>query len=496
MKIRKPILDRGLASRAPRLVLLAAILSLTGCPSGSKPPAAPSGTLRVATVFGDNMVLQCDRPLPVWGRAGPGERVTVTLGTAREAATADAEGRWRVQLPPQAATSQPLELIVAGQAAIRFANVLIGEVWLCSGQSNMEWDVAHSTGAAAEIAAGDQPLIRHLKIHHGEAPAPQDDLDCKAWEIATPKTVGEFTAVGYAFARELQARLGKKIPIGLVNASRGGTRIEPWIAPEGYRRVAALADIAGKLDRYPEKNETGGIDHQSPLALYNRMIHPLVPFAIRGVLWYQGEQNRTEGMLYRDKMQALIEGWRAIWNQGDFPVYFAQIAPYRHQGNDVLLAELWEAQTAVLAIPNTGMAGTSDIAALDEIHPPNKADVGKRLALWALAKTYGSNEVVCSGPLYDWMSIEGSAIRLRFEHTAGGLVARNGKPLDWFSIAGADRRFHPAQAQIDGESLVVSSPEVPEPVAVRFGWNQIAQPNLANRAGLPAIPFRTDRWKE
>lgn len=477
-------------------MLLAAFLSLAGCRSESKPTPAPTSGLRVAKVFGDNMVLQCDRPLPVWGRAEPGERVTVTLGAAREATTADAEGRWQVQLSPQAATAEPLELIVAGKTAIRFANVLVGEVWLCSGQSNMEWDVARSTGSAAEIAAGDQPLIRHLKVHHGEAATPQDDLDCKAWEIASPKTVGEFTAVGYAFARELQAKLGKKIPIGLVNASRGGTRIEPWISPEGYRRVPALADIADKLDRYPEKNEAGGIDHQSPLALFNRMIHPLVPFAIRGVLWYQGEQNRTEGMAYRDKMQALIEGWREIWNQGEFPVYFVQIAPYRHKGNDVLLAELWEAQTAALAIPNTGMAGTSDISALDDMHPPNKRDVGQRLARWALAKTYGLNEIVYSGPLYDWMSIEGNAVRLRFEHAGGGLVARDGKPLDWFSIAGPDRKFHPAHAKIDGESIVVSSPDVPEPVAVRFGWNQIAEPNLSNRAGLPAIPFRTDRWRD
>jgi sialate O-acetylesterase len=226
------------------------------------------------------------------------------------------------------------------------------------------------------------------------------------------------------------------------------------------------------------------------------MIHPLVPFAIRGAIWYQGEANVGEAMLYNTRMKALIQGWRTVWGQGDFPFLFVQLAPFDYGGVPTRLPELWEAQAATLAFPNTGMAVTTDlVASLKDIHPPNKQDVGKRLALWALAKTYHRSDVEFSGPVFDSQAVEGKQIRLKFKH-AEGLVSRDGKPLNWFSIAGADKKFVPAEAVIEGDSVVVSSPSVAEPVAVRFGWHQLAEPNLANKAGLPPSPFRTDTWSD
>jgi sialate O-acetylesterase len=234
----------------------------------------------------------------------------------------------------------------------------------------------------------------------------------------------------------------------------------------------------------------------NPIILYNGMIHPIVPFAIRGALWYQGEGNRGDNMLYFEKMKALIGGWRSVWGEGDFPFYFVQLAPFRYgDGNLTALPLIWEAQTASLSIPNTGMAVTTDLVDnIADIHPRLKAQVARRLALLALAKTYGKSDLVYMGPVYKSMAVEGSKVRLSFDHVGGGLASRDGKPLTFFEIAGADKKFVKAQAAIDGDAVVVSSDEVKEPVAVRFAWHQEAMPNLQNKEGLPASPFRTDRW--
>jgi sialate O-acetylesterase len=303
--------------------------------------------------------------------------------------------------------------------------------------------------------------------------------------------VANFTAVGYFFGRHLKQELD--VPIGLLGSNWGGTRIEPWTPPEGFRQVPALKDIADNLDKYPARNGDR-IVHQSPLALYNGMICPLVPYAIRGAIWYQGESNNGEGMLYHEKMKALIGGWRTIWDNEAMPFYFVQLAPYRYGGDPTRLAGIWEAQTATLAVPHTGMAVTVDIGNVKDIHPRNKQDVGKRLALWALAKDYGQTDLCYSGPLYQGMSVEGNQVRIRFDHVCGGLVSRDGKPLSWFTIAGEDKQFVEARAEIDGETVVVQADGVARPAAVRFGWHQEAEPNLSNAAGLPASPFRTDDW--
>jgi sialate O-acetylesterase len=301
--------------------------------------------------------------------------------------------------------------------------------------------------------------------------------------------VANYTAVGYYFARHLQKELDG-VPIGLIGSNWGGTRIEPWTPPVGFQAVPALKNIADNLAKFPEKNDKGAINFQTALALYNGMIHPFVPYHFKGALWYQGESNNGEGMLYRDKMEALITGWRKVFNNPEMPFYFVQLAPYIYgKANPENLAGIWQAQLKSLEIPNTGMAVTVDIGNTKDIHPKNKQDVGKRLALWALAKTYGKSGIVYSGPLYKSHEVKDGAVHVHFNHVGGGLTSRDGKPLSWWEVAGADGQFKKAEATIDGDHVVVKSGDVAAPTAVRFGYNQEAEPNLSNKEGLPASPF-------
>ena len=453
--------------------------------------ASAAAAVKLASVIGDNMVLQRGEAVPIWGWDDPGTNVTVTIGETKVTATADDKGKWIVRLPAMTAGG-PHTMTVAGTDTVTVANILVGEVWLCSGQSNMEWSVANSADPQQEIAAADHPRIRHIKVARAPAAKPQEEVASTGWQVCSPETVSSWTAVGYYFARYLQQQLD--VPVGLIGSNWGGTRIEPWTPPVGFRQVPALKDIADRLDSFPARKEDGNINHQSPLALYNGMIAPLVPYGIRGALWYQGESNNGEAMLYFEKKKALIGGWRSVWDKPDLPFYFVQLAPYRYGGDPKNLAGIWEAQTATLSVPHTGMAVTVDIGNVKDIHPKNKQDVGKRLALWALAKLYGKTDLVYSGPLYKSMAVEGNRIRLAFDHVGGGLVSRDGQPLSWFTIAGEDRNFVEANAEIDGDTVVVSAGSVTKPAAVRFGWTQEAEPNLSNREGLPASPFRTDNW--
>lgn len=445
--------------------------------------------LNVPKIFSDSMVLQREQPIPVWGWEDPGTEVHVVLGDEVKKAKADDAGKWMVEFSAKKAGG-PHKMVIEGTNRIEFNDVLIGEVWLCSGQSNMEWTVSRSNNPQEEIAAAKHPQIRHIKFAHRPAAEPMTDVPSPGWQVCSPETVANFTAVGYFFGRELQAELD--VPIGLIGCNWGGTRIEPWTPPVGFKSTPALKDITDKLAEYPTKRDNGAINHQSPLALYNGMVHPMIPYAIRGAIWYQGESNNGEGMLYHEKMKALISGWRSVWNNDSLPFYFVQLAPYTYGGDPTRLAGIWEAQTATLKVPHTGMAVTVDIANLKDIHPKNKQDVGKRLALWALAKTYDKKGIVYSGPLYKSMKVEGDRIRLTFDHVGGGLVSRDGKPLSWFTIAGDDGNFVEATAVIDGNDVLVSSDAVAKPTAVRFGWSQLAEPNLSNKEGLPASPFRTD----
>lgn len=478
----------------------------------------------VPSIINSNMVLQRDRPVRLWGWAAANETVTVAFADHKVQTTADSDGNWKVALPPTAAGG-PHKLTVSGKNTLTFNNILVGEVWICSGQSNMQWSVSRSNNAKEEIANAKYPKIRLFNIPRVVAATGQKDVTAE-WTECTPTTAEGFSAVGYFFGRELHKELD--VPIGLVGSNWGGTRIEPWTPPVGFDENPALKDIvkriadtktkhkqteANALKRHEawlakaQQQQAAGetvakppvwpnspVAHRAfPTGIYNAMIHPIVPFTTRGAIWYQGESNRGEGMAYYEKMKSLINGWRKIWNQDDMAFLFVQLAPFHYGGSETALPEIWEAQTAALSLPYTGMAVTTDIGNLKDIHPTNKQDVGHRLALWALAKTYGKTGFVYSGPLYKSMTVEGDKIRLHFNHAGSGLASRDNKPLTWFEIAGSDGEYKQAQAVIDGSTILVSCSEVKQPQSVRFGWNQDAEPNLMNKEGLPASPFRTQQ---
>ncbi|EAQ81874.1 sialate O-acetylesterase [Blastopirellula marina] len=509
-----------------RLRFLPALLLSVLTATAATPAAAE---VRLPGFFGDHMVLQRQMPLPVWGWADAGQSVTVTLGENKATAKADEQGRWKVELPAMESGGGPLQLTVtAGDKTVTLKDILLGEVWLCSGQSNMEWTVGSSTNAAAEIAAANYPEIRQIKFSHQTSVAPQDDVK-GTWLICSPQTVAGFTACGYFMARTLNQELD--VPIGLINSSWGGTRIEPWTPPVGFAGVEELKSLSQTVQRRtpgtPEHTElakrhmanveswladskikaaagqpvppspTAPDDLQphtgagDPTAIYNSMIHPLIGLPFRGAIWYQGESNHGEGMLYTSKMEALIEGWRKLWNMGDFPFLYVQIAPYQYgEEKPEVLAEFWEAQSAALAIPNTGMVVINDVATLHDIHPPMKQEVGLRLANLALRDTYDRQEIVADGPTFKAMKQEKGMLRVVFDNVADGLRSRDDQPLTGFEIIGADSGWVKADAKIDGDSVILSSKEIDQPVAMRFAWHKLAEPNLTNSAGLPTSAFR------
>jgi sialate O-acetylesterase len=472
------------------LVWLAALLT-----------AAPaSADVKLPQIFGDHMVLQQKTEAPVWGTAAPDEEVTVTLGEAKATTKAGADGKWLVKIATPAASGTPLELVVKGKNEIKIADVLTGEVWIASGQSNMEWSVAQllpGSVAAEEIKNANYPQIRMIKVDRNPSDKPLDDFafvrnpkDAKSgWAVASPETAAPMSAVGLFFARKLNKDL--QIPVGIISTNWGGTLAEAWTSREA---LAADPEWLAPILTNAKPFQPG--DPNQPAVLYNSMIKPLVPFAIRGAIWYQGESNVSRAEQYAKLFPAMIADWRKSFGQGDFPFLFVQLAPYAYDRakNTGQLPELWEAQLKTLtASPNTGMCVTTDIATVNDIHPPNKQDVGARLALWALANTYGKSDLAYSGPLYESMAVEDNKIRLKFKHAAG-LKLSDSKPGQHFTIAGEDQKFVPATATIDGETVVATSPDVPKPVAVRFGWTDTSEPNLFNGAGLPASPFRTDTF--
>jgi len=618
--------------------------------------------VRLPKIFGDNMVLQRNKPIPVWGWAAPGEKITILFNNQVRKTIAGKYGKWKIELN-EAPAGGPYQLLVTGKNKVVLNNILVGEVWICAGQSNMEMNVSSSQNAEEEIRNADYPQIRHIKVPNITSGIPLDDLTSGEWKIGSPATVGSFTAVGYFFARKIHKEL--KVPVGIINSSWGGSMIETWISrdtleknddfknvfrqislneiealnekqfqsirqeieaaqgsltpasPEDWKNISfdhsnwkkmvlpvnfdqsgfAIFDgtiwfrkeivldrtaaskpaiinlstiddldetyINGRLVgnskayniirqysvpagilkeginvvaiRVTDNNSNGGffgkpsdlnlacINQIIPLAgdwyykiealkknpvnpnsypslLFNSMINPLVPFAIKGVLWYQGETNAERAYQYRTAFPLLIKNWRNSFRQGDFPFYFVQLASYRagdgNSTNGSSWAELREAQTETLSMANTGMAVTLDIGETNDIHPKNKQDVGARLAAIALSQLYNNN-VAYIGPVYQSMKIEGSKAIVSFSYIDSGFLVKDKyNYIKGFEIAGTDKKFYFARAFIENGKVVVHSDSVLLPVAVRYGWaDDMPEANLYNKQGFPTLPFRTDKWQ-
>ncbi|MGA2619890.1 MAG: sialate O-acetylesterase [Thermoguttaceae bacterium] len=497
--------------------------------------AVASAEVKLAGVLGDHMVLQRDVAVPIWGWAEPGESVSVSLGDQTKTATADAGGKWSVRLEALQAGG-PYTLKVQGKdKALQCSDVMVGEVWLCSGQSNMEMSVGGVKDRAAEVAAARYPAIRMYFIKHIPAKEPQSQRDGQ-WVVCSPASVSGFSAAGYFFGRELHKQLG--VPVGLINSSWGGTPIQTWTSIKAHEAVPELRGMAADLERQaasydpdkakaeyekqlarwekgaaqakaagkayragrPQPPQDPRLSPWAPAALYNGMIAPLAPYALRGAIWYQGESNAGQAALYGIQLKTMIANWRADWGQGDFPFLSVQLpnfmAPQSQPSESVGGWPLVREQflKTLDTVKNTGMAVTIDVGEERDIHPHDKQAVGKRLAQWALAKTYGKDVLAC-GPLYKSMHVEGGTIVLEFDYAEGGLAARDGDKLKGFAIAGPDKIFVWADARIVGNTVVVSSPKVSAPAAVRYAWANNPDCNLINKAGLPASPFRTDDWK-
>ncbi len=471
-------------------------------------------------LFSDHMVLQQEMVLPIWGMADPGEKVIVNIGAFRAETITDSEGKWMVRIGPLKAGG-PLDISLYGKDTLRVKDVLVGEVWVCSGQSNMAMEVRNCLNADKEIASANYPRIRHFQVKRTKATVAMEDLVTEvkgrtswlnSWEICDPSTVGHFSGAAYFFARDFYNKYN--IPVGIIHASWGGTTAEAWTPRDTLESDKELKDILRDWPAYNEDEEWLSQEYQQfvldlekarengqekplyfnqPSVLFNGIIAPVIPYAIRGAIWYQGESNRGLPYKYRKMLPGMIDNWRKDWNQGDFPFYYVQIAPFNYNGG-VNSALLREAQLLSLKTTNTGMAVTMDIGNTKDIHPRNKKDVGYRLALWALAKDYGFTNIVFSGPLYKNMIIDGNKIVLSFDY-CDGLKSSDGKPLSHFEIAGDDKNFLPAVAEINADKIIVSCNKIEKPVAVRYGWSHTAEPNLCNNAGLPASSFRTDDWQ-
>ena len=465
-------------------------------------------------VLADHMVLQRGLPIHVWGMAASREAVTVTFRSESRVTTADDLGRWSVYFLPGEAGG-PFQVVVKATNTITLNDVLVGDVWVASGQSNMEFPMTELNNAPAEIAAAKYPDIRIFRVEHHPADFPQTNVAAKTWTACTPESVAKSSAVAYYFARDVQSRT--HVPIGLIETFWGGTPAESWTSLPSLTADAALmpvftaraatvatesttrlqrqhdeeqADAQAKAEGKPAPDRPWhpDFDAWAPSALFNGMIAPLTPFAIRGVIWYQGEANSgpERAPHYTHVFQTMIRDWRKAWGEGDFPFLFVQIANW-----EVVPEALWpdvrNAQRKALVLTNTAMAVTIDIGDAVDIHPKNKHDVGVRLALAARALAYGE-KLEWSGPLYRQVAPEEHALRVWFDH-ADGLNSK-GPALTGFEVAGVDGKYSPAEAKIEGSSVVVSSAAVPTPVSVRYGWAANPTCNLYNHAGLPASPFQ------
>jgi len=443
-------------------------------------------------ILAHGMVLQRDKPLPVWGTASAGEQIKVQFTGQEKQTTADAAGKWILFLNPLKASNKPASLIITGTNTIKLDNILVGEVWICSGQSNMEYTMRKNSkiekpdvkgqNPVDELQYANNPEIRIFLVNRKELVKPNPAHT--GWSIARDSALRSFSAAGYFFAKELNEKLN--VPVGMISSAVPGSAIEPWIPENGFTSA------------FFEGEKISG----DPGKFYEPMIVPLAPFAVKGFLWYQGETNcfQNETIEYTYKMEALINNWRKLWKDKTLPFYYVQIAPFNYSKNPgkyplttETLPRFWEAQQLAMKIPHTGMIVTTDLVntPADDLHPGYKWEVGRRFAQWPLAKQYGL-KIAPTGPMYKKTQVKRDKIELSFSYADKGLISNDGKPLTQFEIAGNDGKYFPAKAEIKGNKVLVSSDDVENPANVRFGWNEGGKANFYNKTGLPAMPFRTD----
>ena len=436
-------------------------------------------------LFTDGAVLQQGQAVPVWGTAKDGEKVSVEIAGQKLSTTAK-DGMWRVDLKPLK-VGEPLTMTISGENTVKVENLLVGEVWVCSGQSNMQFSFGGAASANEERPKAKYPNIRMFTVKQVTSPTPLADVT-GSWVECSPETVNGFSAVGYFFAKDLYEKLG--VPVGMIHTSWGGTPAQAWTSLEGFGENTELKDYAaqskGNAERFAKAPPENAFGPNVPSSLYNGMLAPVIPYGIKGAIWYQGESNAGNSKQYRTLFPAMIADWRTKWKQGPFPFFFVQIAPFNGQP-----PEIREAQFLTLSkSENTAMAVTTDVGNAVDIHPKQKQPVGHRLALAARALVYGE-KIEYSGPLYKSMKAARDKVELTFSHVGGGLVAKDGD-LKGFTIAGRDGKFVPAKAVIEGEKIVVSADGVKSPKAVRYGWANVPDVNLFNKEDIPASPFRTD----
>ncbi|HEV7331588.1 MAG TPA: sialate O-acetylesterase [Flavisolibacter sp.] len=441
--------------------------------------------VRLPAIIGNHMVLQQSANVTLWGWCEPGEKISIKAGwdTTTYATTGTSGAAWKLSLPTPKAGG-PYTITIKGNNTIIIDDVLVGEVWLCSGQSNMEMNMGWGLPYEKEAAEATGKNIRFFHVPRTTATYPQDDVKAR-WVVCTPEEMKKFSAVGYFFGKDISEKLN--VPVGLIGSSWGGTPAEVWTPDAVVLQDEVLKMAAGKL-----KPSNGW--PINPGATYNAMIYPLQNFSIAGSIWYQGESNTGTWDTYQPLLTKMIDAWQKGF-QKDFPFYLVQIAPYAGYGDFPSSALLREQQTKIVNYPNTGMVVIHDLVDnINDIHPKMKKEVGQRLAALALTKTYGVGGLSADYPQYDSMAIEKDKIRITFANAEGGLMAKSGEPTAFY-IAGEDQVFYPAKAVIKGSSVVVSSKEVKKPVAVRFGFSNAAMPNLFSKKGLPVNIFRTDNWE-
>lgn len=483
-----------------------------------------SAQVKLPALVSDNMVLQQNAKVNLWGWAAPNEKINIYLGWSNLPVnvTADAEGNWKTTVETPQGGQAAYDITIEASNKITLKNILIGEVWLCSGQSNMFFPVGREEGTwktgvknyEEEVKNAVFPNIRLFTVALNASAKPLEDVT-GSWRICSPESIKTFSAAAYFFGRDLYQKLN--VPIGLISTSWGGTKAEAWTAQnvleedvaflpilqedaknekvyqeklEAYylaltnERIASAANAPKSQLKKPKKEP-----NKTSYVLYNAMLHPLVNYTIKGAIWYQGESNSGKAYLYRSLFPTMVKSWREEWKQGEFPFYYVQITPHKGQNAEIREAQLMSLKT----IPNSGMVVTTDVGDAQNIHPIDKQTVGYRLALIARAKTYGENKLVYSGPIFNHMKIKKQKVQLFFDYADSGLK-QTGDTLKEFEIAGNDQVFYPAEAKIDGKTIIVTSPKVKEPAAVRFAWKAVPEPNLFNNENLPASPFRTDEW--